>query len=176
MVTPIAQCGLQAVKNAKRIAHQEIVVHHRSAWRAARARIGLHYSLIHYSLFTTHFARTPQLPKPCRMIGFLEDSTRLLTPLQLISPDSRPYSIFGHRFMMTLIPAASAFAAASSWRTVSCIQSTFGNGFSARTSLEDHWNGVRIPGKYRPCRSARARRRALRRSSGQEFPCLPARD
>src|SRR6266436_2616043 len=39
-------------------------------------------------------------------------SVRELTPIQEISDDSRPYSIFGQRFMTTLRPAASAFAAA----------------------------------------------------------------
>ena len=68
------------------------------------------------------------------MIGFFDDSTPLLTPFQPISPDNRPYSILGQRFITTLIPAASALAAASSWRTVSCIQMTFGSGSSARTS------------------------------------------
>ena len=36
----------------------------------------------------------------------------LLTPLHDNSPPSRPNSIFGQRFMMTSIPAASAVAAA----------------------------------------------------------------
>ena len=53
---------------------------------------------------------------------------RELTPIQLISEDSRPYSILGQRFITTLIPAASASAAASSLRTLSCIQITSGRG------------------------------------------------
>src|SRR5882757_5548797 len=38
----------------------------------------------------------------------LELSVREFTPIQLISDDSRPYSILGQRFITTLIPAASA--------------------------------------------------------------------
>src|SRR5580704_5736274 len=37
-----------------------------------------------------------------------ELSVRELTPIQEISEDSRPYSIFGQRFMTTFRPAASA--------------------------------------------------------------------
>ena len=48
----------------------------------------------------------------------------LLTPLHDNSPPSRPNSIFGQRFMMTSIPAASAVFAASSLRTPSCIHTT----------------------------------------------------
>src|SRR6201996_5223181 len=55
-----------------------------------------------------------------------ELSVRELTPIQEISDDSRPYSIFGQRFITTLMPAASAFAAAASSRAPSCIQITFG--------------------------------------------------
>src|SRR6202171_149711 len=40
-----------------------------------------------------------------------ELSVRELTPIQEISEDSLPYSILGQRFMTTLRPAASAFAA-----------------------------------------------------------------
>ena len=47
-----------------------------------------------------------------------------LTPLQDNSPQSRPNSIFGQRFMITSMPAASPFAAASSLRTPSCIHTT----------------------------------------------------
>jgi hypothetical protein len=47
------------------------------------------------------------------------------TPLQESSPASRPNSIFGQRFITTSSPAASAFAAASSLRTPSCIHTTF---------------------------------------------------
>src|SRR3984957_4998933 len=46
----------------------------------------------------------------------LELSVRELTPIQEISEDSRPYSIFGQRFMTTLRPADSAFSAAASSR------------------------------------------------------------
>ena len=46
------------------------------------------------------------------------------TPLQDNSPPSRPYSIFGQRFITTSIPAASARFAASSLRTPSCIHTT----------------------------------------------------
>src|SRR5258708_31196060 len=42
-----------------------------------------------------------------------ELSVRELTPIHEISEDSRPYSILGQRFMTTLRPAASAFAAAA---------------------------------------------------------------
>ena len=40
---------------------------------------------------------------------------RELMPCQPISPESRPYSILGHRFMMTVTPLASALAAAAWW-------------------------------------------------------------
>ena len=43
-----------------------------------------------------------------------------------ISRDRRPYSIFGQRFMITVMPSASARAAAASLRTPSCIQMTRG--------------------------------------------------
>ena len=59
---------------------------------------------------------------------------RVLTPIQAISDDSRPYSIFGQRFITTLMPLASASAAASSLRTPSCIQITRGRGLSASAS------------------------------------------
>src|SRR6195256_3282247 len=55
----------------------------------------------------------------------LELSVRELTPIHEISDDNRPYSIFGQRFMTTLRPPASAFAAAASSRAPSCIQITF---------------------------------------------------
>ena len=72
---------------------------------------------------------------PCVGIGArLELSVRELTPIQEISEDSRPYSIFGQRFITTLMPAASAFAAAASLRTPSCIQITFGGGTSCSAS------------------------------------------
>src|ERR1700752_4654198 len=48
---------------------------------------------------------------PCVGIGArLELSVRELTPIQAISDDSLPYSIFGQRFITTLMPAAYAFA------------------------------------------------------------------
>ena len=62
------------------------------------------------------------------------EMVRELTPIQPISDDRRPYSIFGQRFITTLMPAASALAAASSWRTPSCIQITAGRGCIASTS------------------------------------------
>jgi hypothetical protein len=55
-------------------------------------------------------------------------------PAQPISPDSRPYSILGQRFITTWSPAASAIAAASSLRMPSCIQITCGRGTSASAS------------------------------------------
>ena len=72
---------------------------------------------------------------PCVGIGArLALMVRELTPIQEISDDSRPYSIFGQRFITTLIPAASAFAAAASSRAPSCIQITFGSGISVSAS------------------------------------------
>src|SRR5215211_1526216 len=72
---------------------------------------------------------------PCVGIGArFELSVRELTPIQEISDDSRPYSIFGQRFITTLMPAASAFAAAASSRAPSCIQITFGGGDNVRAS------------------------------------------
>src|SRR6202044_1381636 len=59
---------------------------------------------------------------------------RELTPIHEISEDSRPYSIFGQRFMTTFRPAASAFAAAASSRAPSCIQIIFGDGVSCNAS------------------------------------------
>src|SRR5579872_402375 len=58
----------------------------------------------------------------------LELKVREFTPIQEISDDSRPYSIFGQRFITTFMPAASAFSAATSSRAPSCIQITFGKG------------------------------------------------
>src|SRR6516165_3710225 len=66
--------------------------------------------------------------------GFLELSVRVLTPIQAISEDSRPYSIFGQRFMTTFMPLASASAAALSFRIPSCIQITCGRGLSDKAS------------------------------------------
>src|SRR6185295_2489725 len=63
-----------------------------------------------------------------------ELSVRELTPIQEISDDSRPYSIFGQRFITTLMPAASAFSAAASSRAPSCIQITLGSGDNFRAS------------------------------------------
>src|SRR6185312_14908986 len=66
--------------------------------------------------------------------GRFELSVRELTPIQEISDDSRPYSIFGQRFITTLMPAASAFSAAASSRAPSCIQITFGGVANASAS------------------------------------------
>src|SRR5437899_13036165 len=63
-----------------------------------------------------------------------ELSVRELTPIHEISEDSRPYSIFGQRFMTTLRPAASAFAAAALSRAPSCIQITLGSGVIFKAS------------------------------------------
>src|SRR5215831_10064620 len=72
---------------------------------------------------------------PCVGIGArLALIVRELTPIQEISEDKRPYSILGQRFITTLIPAASAFAAARSSRPPSCIQITFGKGSSFNAS------------------------------------------
>src|SRR5262249_60506270 len=72
---------------------------------------------------------------PCVGIGArLEEMVRELTPIQEISDDSRPYSIFGQRFITTLMPAASPFSAAASSRPPSCVQITFGSGSSVRFS------------------------------------------
>src|SRR5262249_48389223 len=68
-------------------------------------------------------------PEP-RFCARLEESVRELTPIQEISDERRPYSIFGHRFMTTLKPASSASFAASSLRTMSCIQIICGLGRS----------------------------------------------
>ena len=66
---------------------------------------------------------------PCVGIGArLELKVREFTPIHDISEDSRPYSIFGQRFITTFMPAASAFSAAASSRAPSCIQITFGGG------------------------------------------------
>ena len=50
------------------------------------------------------------------IVAFLELMVRVLTPIQAISDDSRPYSILGQRFITTFMPLASANAAASSLR------------------------------------------------------------
>src|SRR5215472_17876201 len=72
---------------------------------------------------------------PCVGIGArLEEMVRELTPIQEISEDRRPHSIFGQRFITTLIPAASAFSAAASSRPPSCIQITFGGGLNFSAS------------------------------------------
>src|SRR3546814_7582151 len=54
----------------------------------------------------------------------LLEMMRELKPPQESSPCRRPYSILGQRFMTTVRPAASAFAAAVSLRTPSCIHNT----------------------------------------------------
>src|SRR6516162_8926865 len=72
---------------------------------------------------------------PCVGIGArLALMVRELTPIQEISDDRRPYSIFGQRFMTTFTPEASAIAAAASSRPPSCIQITFGKGESFSAS------------------------------------------
>src|SRR5438128_1806965 len=83
---------------------------------------------------------------PCVGTGArLELSVRELTPIQAISDDSLPYSIFGQRFITTLIPAASAFAAAASSRAPSCIQITLGGvgSFSASSTTGMMWLELR---------------------------------
>jgi len=54
-------------------------------------------------------------PRPDRCARF-ELSVREFTPIQEISEDRRPYSILGQRSITTLIPFASASAAAFSSR------------------------------------------------------------
>src|ERR1700710_994892 len=68
-----------------------------------------------------------------------ELSVREFTPIQEISDDSRPYSIFGQRFITTLMPAAA------SSRAPSCIQITFGSGdnFSASSTTGMMWLELR---------------------------------
>ena len=62
--------------------------------------------------------RAPCAGRPCRRsCARFEESVRELTPIQAISEDSRPYSIFGQRFITTFSPLSSASAAASSLRT-----------------------------------------------------------
>src|SRR5262245_505768 len=56
------------------------------------------------------------MPRPASG-AFFDDRVRELTPSHEISEDRRPYSIFGQRFITTFRPAASAAAAAASWRT-----------------------------------------------------------
>src|SRR5436305_15155106 len=75
--------------------------------------------------------RCTPLPNSCARF---ELSVRELTPIQPISDESRPYSILGQRFITTFIPLASASAAASSLRMVSCIQITGGRGASVSAS------------------------------------------
>src|SRR5215470_8165329 len=55
------------------------------------------------------------MPRP-NSWAFLAVRVRVLTPIQAISDDSRPYSIFGQRFITTFKPFASASFAASSLR------------------------------------------------------------
>src|ERR1700735_5220250 len=66
--------------------------------------------------------------RPPVLAAFLALIVRVLTPIQAISEERRPYSIFGQRFITTLTPLASASAAASSSRMPSCIQITCGRG------------------------------------------------
>src|SRR5207249_12004179 len=85
----------------------------------------------------TTLTRLSDSRMPCVGIGArLELSVRELTPIQAISDDSLPYSILGQRFITTLMPAASAFAAAASSRAPSCIQIPFGGvgSFSASST------------------------------------------
>src|SRR4051812_19410523 len=49
--------------------------------------------------------------------GFFADRMREFTPCHEISPESRPYSILGQRFITTVRPACSAFSAAASFFT-----------------------------------------------------------
>ena len=49
----------------------------------------------------------------------------VLTPLQPNSPNSRPYSIFGQRFITTVTPAAAARSAAAASQTPNCIHRTW---------------------------------------------------
>jgi hypothetical protein len=67
---------------------------------------------------------------------------RELTPVQPISPDRRPYSIFGQRFITTFTPRASARAAAASSRTPSCIHMTFGGERQRQRCVDDLACGV----------------------------------
>src|SRR5262249_36257246 len=73
------------------------------------------------------------MPRP-NSCAFLEVRVRVLTPIQAISDDRRPYSIFRHRFITTLRPLASASFAASSLRMPSCIQLTCQRSGSASAS------------------------------------------
>ena len=61
----------------------------------------------------------------------LAETMPRLTPSQPISPNRRPYSILGQRFITTSWPAALARSAAASSRTPSCIQIT---GMPSRTA------------------------------------------
>src|ERR1700722_12515515 len=71
---------------------------------------------------------------PPVLAAFLALIVRVLTPIQAISEERRPYSIFGQRFITTLIPLASASAAAASLRIPSCIQITCGRGLRVSAS------------------------------------------
>ena len=95
----------------------------------------------------------------------------LLTPLQDNSPPSRPNSIFGHRFMITSMPAASAVFAAASLRTPSCIHTTLAP--MAIASVDDAGRLARRCGTCRPCRPCRGCRAARHRPS-RRARCLPA--
>src|SRR5436305_14842085 len=70
-------------------------------------------------------------PLPISRARF-ELSVRELTPIQPISDETPPSSIFAQRFITTLTPAASPSAAASSSRTPSCIQTTAGLGVTTK--------------------------------------------
>src|ERR1700751_4409329 len=83
---------------------------------------------------------------PCVGIGArLALMVRELTPIQEISEDSRPYSIFGQRFITTFNPLASASAAAASLRMPSCIHTTRGRGciFSTSSTIGSAYGDAR---------------------------------
>src|SRR5665809_155580 len=62
----------------------------------------------------------PLVPSIARLLLILRE----LTPAQPSSPESRPYSILGQRFITTFSQACSASFAASSLRTPICIHTT----------------------------------------------------
>jgi len=95
--------------------------------------------------------------------ALLREMVRVLTPIQAISEESRPYSIFGQRFITTLRPLASASAAASSLRMPSCIQITCGPRLE-RQRLLARWQRVtRAAKNIDHVDRFRERRRAARR-------------
>jgi hypothetical protein len=69
--------------------------------------------------------------------------TRRLTPTQPISPERRPYSIFGQRFITTFNPPSSAIFAASSLRTPSCIHITLAPMAMASRAISGAASGLR---------------------------------